>query len=173
MRIVLIAALLAIGNSLSAVGNSQTTVPDKGATAPFEILLSTETPVIGPNGDITISIELKNLSEHDIDCGAVIVDGLDTEYRYIIKNTDGNPVPMRKSSHPEGSTGRFVLCTLASGKSYVQIVRGIDQNYDLSEPGTYTIQVSRVDDGKWTIAPILSNIITVTVLPASPPPAQQ
>lgn len=153
----LIAAVLLI------LGRAQVPAANGGAPPPFEIKLSTLTPVIASGQKISIQIELKNVSSQQIDCSSMLEDtGLDTSFRYEVRDPDGKTMNIRPEEHADHVTGNVVFCTLQPGQTMVRNVDSIARVFDIRTPGTYGIKVSRPVQGN-PKSLITSNQVTVQV----------
>ena len=82
--------------------------------------------------------------------------GLDSTFRFEVRDEHGNLVPKRTYPYEELRTGKVIFRTIRTGETLTQN-QTVSAQYDMRKPGKYTIQVSRDD--------IKSNIVTVTVTP--------
>ena len=123
--------------------------------------------MIKTGSDVAIWIKLTNDSTSTVDLSASWSDltGVDPNYEYDIRDSRGNAVPHRIHSHPELGTGRAIFGDLPSGQS-TEFSEDISRLVDISDPGTYTIQLRRSfrDFPTYGVnTAIRSNQITVTV----------
>ncbi len=96
---------------------------------------------------------------------------------FEVRDSSGNLAELRKSNEVATKTGGEVRIrgtkdmVLQPGESKIDYAQVSDW-YDMSQPGTYTIQVSAhiTNDPKSDV--VKSNIITVAVLPPDPPAAE-
>jgi hypothetical protein len=128
----------------------------------FSIVITTDNPVVKAGSDVLIKIQMKNISNHDMDCTMAPANGLDRKYRYDIRDAQGRPAVKVSRSHPELESGSIFPCTLKPGESTPAVDNSISWIYDFTRPGKYLVQVSR-DDSKEGLAK--SNKITLTVQP--------
>ena len=129
----------------------------------FTVAIRAENPTVKRGVEAVIELQLTNISYQNVDCTTVHVKGLDRRYRYEIKNNNGDQVQKLQRKHPDvGESGSFHPCTLAPGKSTNWVEERIGATYDLSQPGTYNVQVWRKGtEGN----EIRSNTLTITVTP--------
>ena len=99
----------------------------------------------------------------------------ESEYTVDVRDRSGNPPPESKYSKAiKGKdTGRPAMVFVNSGELLAfdrkpgdTFTRDLDVSglYDLSQPGNYTVQVSRFDDESKTW--VKSNTVTITIVPA-------
>lgn len=133
---------------------------------PFSIALSSDQPVVKAGWDVWVRIKMTNTSSGSVDCSTASSNGLDLRYSFEISDSSGNKIDKVRSSHPElEGTGSFRLCTLAPGQSTSPDENLLSREYDLSKPGTYTVQVSRGISRDEKKGVVKSNPITITVTP--------
>ncbi len=151
----------------------------QAASQPFTLTLGVEAPlasgyqtsdgilVLKTGVKIYLTIKTKNTSKHEIGC-EVIADymvGLDPNYEYDVRDSQGKPVREHVIEHKElaGRAVQGLGCRLKPGESSTQGGNDITRLYDLSQPGSYTIQVSRPasDDPKDGI--VKSNILRLSI----------
>jgi hypothetical protein len=87
-------------------------------------------------------------------------------YQYEVRDEQGAMAAKVVPRHLVGRSGQGIL---KPGNS-IESGTWISAVYQFDRPGKYTIQVSRKEPG---MPLVQSNIITITVLPAPPPPAKQ
>jgi hypothetical protein len=130
--------------------------------APFEIAISTDSPTVVAESDVSIKVSLTNKSNQDVNEGVMFKDGisLDSTFRFEVRDEHGKLVPQRTYPHDELRTGSVIFRTISAGQTLTQ-PQPVSTLYDMRKPGKYTIQV-------WRRNPeydIKSNIVTVTVTP--------
>jgi hypothetical protein len=143
----------------SGSGAAQSAKKGKSEAPPFSIAISAVHEVVSLGAPIPLVVTFKNTSSHDIG-----IERAPVEFNFKIdvhdsggdrpSLADGSKVP----TEPVETRGFSTL--MAPGEN-VRIDFEIDKAYDLSKPGTYTIQLSRMDQA--TKSEAKSNIITVTV----------
>jgi hypothetical protein len=154
----LIATSLVLGASSS----------DQPSQPPFSITISTERPDIKAGSEVYIKIQMKNNSDHEMDCSKAPTNGWDAAYQYDVRDARGNlaerilPVP----GHPEIKDNSSIWpCILKLGES-TSIDSIVSRRNDMSRPGKYVIQVSRfIVSGHKESGVVKSNTITITVAP--------
>jgi hypothetical protein len=155
-------ALLYAVLSMLSVGNHLC-----GQAAPaLPVTLTISAPAtIQASSKLYLKIVMKNISDQPVDDSTFAVGCADLRFRIDIRDQDGRSMK-KEDLHPEHMPGSVAMSTLAPGES-AERSDCVTWHNDLSQPGTYTIQVSRVigHDEKNGLAK--SNIIAVTVLPKS------
>jgi hypothetical protein len=146
--------------------------------APFTLTISVNSPDFSQDdaGDkmihigsaVSVRIRKTNLSDHEIQ-----KTGPDNQaFGYIFDLRDSNGVPVlphkRRSPWIRGggpsATAGTKETVLQPGESKVDFAPLSDW-YDLSKPGTYTLQISQRISGEASSAVIQSNKITITLAP--------
>ncbi len=117
--------------------------------------------------EIFIKVHLKNTSKRNLslDYDADSRTGVGFSHQYEVRDSSGSLAQKRPISHPEiGSTGHgWPARTLKPGESLDINGDYISRLYDLSQPGKYTIQLSRIVSADAKNDVVKSNTITVTV----------
>jgi hypothetical protein len=109
---------------------------------------------------------MTNTSSGEIDCTRADSNSLDTRYVYDIRDSSGRKIEQKRSAHPElDAAGSFRFCTLRSRQSTNAEENLISRLFDMSKPGTYTVQVSRGISSDEKKGAVKSNQITITVTP--------
>jgi hypothetical protein len=115
---------------------------------------------------IWITIIQKNLTSHPIDCTEITKNGVDSSYRYDVRDEDGNVTEKLVRSHMELDPADIHPCNLAAGESLTGETQ-ISRVYKFDRPGKYVIQVSRFDpdvkDDEGNPLKVLSNTVTITI----------
>ena len=129
------------------------------------VIAAPDSPTVA-GADVSIKVSLTNTSGQDVPEGVMYQDGigLDSTFRFEVRDEHGNLVPKRIYPYEELRTGKVIFRTIAAGQTLTQI-QTVSAQYEMRKPGNYTIQVSRED--------VKSNIITVTVTPSSKEPAHE
>ena len=138
----------------------------------FSIALSTPARSISASSPIEIRITAQNISGKDIPWEA---DFGDTAYKafHFLLTKDGHEVETtffhrkitgrnRPGDPLEVSGGSSFLGTLPAGKSLVETV-DLKRLYQITEPGLYTLEVSRFDNRSATM--IRSKLLTLKIVP--------
>jgi hypothetical protein len=139
---------------------------------PFKIAITAENSTIAAGADVSIKVSLTNTSDKDVYEGVMYMDGigLDTTFRFEVRDEHGKLVPQRIYPYEELRTGKVIFRTIWAGQTLTQ-PQTVSARYDMRKPGKYTIQVSRgVSDNPKD--DIKSNIVTVTVTPNDKDPAR-
>lgn len=167
-------ALVLIAASLQVGGHGA-----QAALQPFTLTLGVEEPLangyqtgegtlmLKTGSKIYLTIKTTNTSKHEISC-QVIADymtGLDPSYEYEVRDSQGKPVRKHVIEHTELASRSFqgLGCRLKPGESSTNGGNDITRLYDLSRPGTYTIQVSRPVSGNSKDGIVKSNTLRLTI----------
>jgi hypothetical protein len=152
-----IIAVLLLAASAAAFGAG----PSPKTPPPFALTITTDKPTVRAGAELWVKVQMKNISNRDVDCSSVYVNGTDRRYQYDVRGETG--LSMKKTNeHPELVPGSIQLCTLKPGESVTQDTR-ISWLHDLSHPGKYTVQVSRGASDNEGDGVVKSNTITITV----------
>jgi hypothetical protein len=134
----------------------------------FSITISTEKTEVKAGSELFIKVQMKNISDHEVDCSRVPTNGWDGAYQYDVRDTHGNLAERKLlvPGHPEIKGASSIWpCILKPGES-TNDDHIISRLYDLSHPGKYAIQVSRlITGGHKEDGVVKSNTITITVTP--------
>lgn len=146
------------------------------AKPPFTVTISAEVPAekTGPDtyslkagSEVYIHVHLVNISNHNLSPGddADSRTNIDFYHQYDIRDSAGHLVQKKKFTHPDiGSTGHgWAARILKPGGSTDVLTDRITGLYELTRPGTYTIQLSRAVTGNFKDGAVRSNKITVTL----------
>lgn len=126
--------------------------------APFALAITTPEESVKSGSDIPLRMYTTNLTSHELafDCA---------KYDEQAYDAGGKPLPWIGGAGLRSviETGNGHTCGVEPHGTEERLAAHIDKLYDLSKPGTYTIQASRVDEESKAV--VKSNIITVTVVP--------
>jgi len=151
--------LVLIGAALSIVNAQEAQKPELGIkiSAPAEVKAGS---------DVYITIVMTNFSDHPVDCSAWYVNGTDRRFRVDVRDSHGNSMK-RPDVHPEMMPGSLqgLGSTLQPGESTGPLQDRISWANDLSQPGVYTVQVSRVVANDEKNGLVKSNTISLTIAP--------
>jgi uncharacterized cupredoxin-like copper-binding protein len=152
-------------------------------TAPFAIALSAAKSQVKAGEPVDLIVVMTNTSDHEVDCTSNGSNALDRNYEYDVTDEKGQPVRKIEKEHHGGSS--IWPCVIKPGQTALATGGRISVLYDFSQPGKYTILVSRgvwgdenrpgtFERGSGYQYFVKSNIIVVTVLPNddSPTPKQ-
>ena len=141
---------------------------------PFSLTLSALTPNIESGSDVHIKIVMKNLSNHDLDCTPNYANGLDRAYEYDVRDSSGKALESWTKKHPEiGQTFNPMIARFLKPGETVDTGEVISTTFDMTQPGQYTVQVSRKVSDNPKDGVVKSNKVTITILdskPKGPPP---
>ncbi len=134
---------------------------------PFTIKIRPLKAAIDHPNFVVIEIVLTNTSADDINGGSAYDGSIDAAYSYEVWDQYGNPAPRKSTSGPPYRPA-MMMRTLKPGESATEN-SNVARWVDFSQPGKYTIQVSRLINGNIGDPVVKSNIIAITVLPADGP----
>ena len=150
--------------------------PAHSAKLPFIVTISATAPATktGPDAyavkagaDIFIKVRITNTSNRDIVLGDACDDrvGVDGYDQYEIRDSNQRSCSRKQLQHPEipPTSHGWVGRTLKPGASMNVGEDRITGLYDLTQPGQYTVQVSRAVSDSPQDGAVKSNTITVTV----------
>lgn len=119
--------------------------------------------------DIFIKVHLTNISRHNLSLGydKDSRTNVDFSHEYEVRDSSGHVARKRPINHPEiGSSGHGWPARILKSHESMDISGDfISRLYDLSQPGDYTIQLSRAVSGDPKNGVVKSNAIMVTVTP--------
>jgi hypothetical protein len=175
---VCLALALAVVNRAAAQTQQpshQTANPSQAAKAPFSISISTPASVVTAGSDVIVNIALTNTSDREIILQNTMVSRNAAEFDYWIDVRDekGKAAPQTKYGiklkgdgvHPPAATASNSIDLPFKPGETVRPRIVVNKLFDLSQPGAYTIQVSRFDPESGAAAH--SNIIKVTITQSS------
>ena len=167
--LLLLATLLPLVPARVLEGGAACPAEEPGAA--FTLKIAPSPSVAKPGSAVVVKIGLTNISEHAIDVGYTYAYRGDF-YRVDIRDTHGRTPPQARPRTWLDSNGRRVTRTLGGVGAGVRSVKPgetmldeylVNDHYDLTQPGKYTVQASRLDDETKTW--VKSNTITLTVTP--------
>lgn len=151
--------LVLMGISLASISNAQ----NPGNP---ELVISIRGPVdeVKAGSDVYIKIQMTNVSDHPVDCSSFVVGGTDRRFRIDVRDSNGNPM-RKKDFHLEMMPGSVQACSLQPGESTPARDDRISWANDLSQPGKYSVQVTRVVEKDEKNGSVKSNKIAIMVTP--------
>jgi len=127
---------------------------------PFALAVSAG-EVYKAGSNIYVTITQTNTSDHPMMCGAYVVGSSNLSFDYLIKDENGNKLPIRPGVYQ--MPGSYQTCGELAPGERTSAEYWISWLYDLSSPGSYTIQISRrTGDNKHPI--VKSNIASFKVI---------
>lgn len=129
----------------------------KGPLAPFSIAITGPTEAKA-GSEIEIRVTMTNTSDHDIDAGSFFVDGVDTAYKYEVRDGKGN-LAEKKVKQLAGS---IRMETLKPGENTEEGTL-VSRVCNMSRADRYEIQLSRAISNDAKQGVVKSNKITITV----------
>jgi hypothetical protein len=137
---------------------------------PFSLTLVGPTSPVESGERVYIKITMKNLANHDVDSTPCYGNGIDRADEFDIPDSNGKRLETWWDKHPEiGHTGSPPPHTLKPGETH-ESGQVITDLYDMTQPGDYTIQVSRRISNNSKDGVVKSNKVTVTIFRMRKPP---
>lgn len=159
----------------SGISAAQSSRRPRDAKPAFSIALSTPRSVVEVGSPLMLGFACTNTSGHDIVIGSpALISVLDsdgksvpeTPYGRKVHGTEPRPVPPPEVGPPHGvpgeSGGGLGPLPMRPGETIRSPRSDLSREYDLSRPGTYTIQARRADFYSGTV--VESNVLTVTLV---------
>jgi hypothetical protein len=153
--------------SSNAAANRSTTV-DPG----YSIMVAPPADPIRLGSPINVTVTVKNISEREIYWRSEFSD---TAYRAfsVLLMKNGSEVEttsfgrkvrgqQRPGDPPDVEGGGSILSSVAPGKSF-SLTLDLKRLYEITEPGLYTLDVSRMEDGN--AANVRAKTLTLKVVP--------
>jgi hypothetical protein len=158
-----ILCMLLLATNLVTIGKAQLV---EGNKRPCTISLKAEKLIVKAGDPVLVTLQLKNISNQELIPGwggasdsLGVIDGVD---RFDVRDLKGHSIP-KKSPQPS----KFPLSSGMSFGMKPDETRSYQQDfsrwYDLSQPGSYTIQASRLVSENGKEALLKSNKITITI----------
>jgi hypothetical protein len=151
--------------------------PTKQISPSFSLAISVAKGVVKIGSPTQIDITVKNISDHNISLSTLYihpnvettdhltvldVNGSKSAETELARRSLGHSTPDDEARSPTVVTGKLVLLNLKAGQSLTYQLN-VDELYDLTVPGKYSIQIERLDDE--ANVSVKSNKITITVTP--------
>jgi len=110
------------------------------------------------------SVKITNHSTERIDESESIsgMTSLDPNLVFDVRDTRGSLIARKVCEHPERATRRNVNRSIGSGATVTQ-QQNISRFYDVTQPGSYVVQVSRSPSREPTSGVVKSNKLTIEV----------
>ncbi len=170
MTRLLLAICVFISISIFDSGLNQTQLATE---SPFSLTLSALIRSVEAGQQIELKIVMKNLTNHNLEYQYDIRNYQDRSNNYDVWDASGKKVEPIKKKYPQiGDTFEPVPPHIVKPGETETSGITITVLYDMTQPGTYTIQASRKISGEAKDGVVYSNKITVSVArPLVPPPA--
>jgi hypothetical protein len=153
--------MLGTSNKVTVTVKAPDTAVDTAKPA-VQLILSPDRSTTTPDGNLELSLKWVNLSGEQQWCSpSSYTSGIDEEYIYDIRTSDGKPVQRALGIGSPNPWSAF--CTVAPGASIGLSLSGLMHAFDMRHPGVYTVQVSLPDRAYPGQMLGTSNKITVTV----------
>ena len=143
-----------------------TSVHAQSVPDPFSITLAAKTATVKRGTSVWVKIQLTNNSAQDLDESGTIngMTGADPNLSFKVRDEDGKLKQKKVHKHPELASGKPINRTIAPGET-LEEEQDVSRLFDMTEPGSYVIEVSRRASDAQKDKSVKSNTITVTVLP--------
>src|ERR1051326_8705170 len=108
---------------------------------PVALVIAAPSSTIVAGADVSIEVSLTNTSDQDTPEGVMYMDGigLDSTFRFEVRDEHGDLVPKRRYQYEELRTGKVIFRTIRAHETITQ-TQTVSAQYDLRKPGKYTIQ---------------------------------
>jgi hypothetical protein len=135
-----------------------------GTEQPLTITISALTPNVKAGLDVWVVVKITNHSTEKLDESESIVGmtSWDPNLVFDVRDTRGNLIAQRVYEHPERATPHNVNRSIWSGATLTQ-QQNISRFYDVTQPGSYVVQVSRSPSRGPTSGVVKSNQLTIEV----------
>jgi len=162
LRVLLLVAALPVAPG----GWAQSAQPSQNAKPPFSISISLAQDVVKAGSEVSLDIVLTNTSDENI-----VISGWKDQsceiYEIEIHDSEGKRLPQRNECLPSENPNQITVCVSASspvirlcvpqnqvlkphGEMKEEVL--VNELYDLSRPGKYTIQAQRENSPRTIIA---------------------
>jgi hypothetical protein len=134
------------------------------AEQPFTITITAPTPMVKAGSDVWVVVKITNHSLERLDESGSIsgMTSLDPYLGFDVRDTRGNLIAKRVYEHPELATGHPVNRCIEPGETLTE-EQNVSRLYDMTQPGSYIVQVSRPRSGMFTRRVVKSNKLTIVV----------
>jgi hypothetical protein len=131
---------------------------------PLTITISALTPSVKAGSDMWVVVKITNHSTEGLDESESIsgLTSLDPNLVFDVHDTRGNPIAKKVYERPERATRQNVNRSIWSGATLTQ-QQNISRFYDVTQPGSYVVQVSRSPSRGPTSGVVKSNKLTIKV----------
>ena len=135
----------------------------------FTVTISAPTPSVKAGSDVWVVVKITNHSSGKLDESGSIsgMTGLDPNLVFDVRDTRGNLIAKKVYEHPELATGHPVNRTIEPGETLTE-QQNISRLYDIIQPGSYVVQVSRSPSGGPTSGVVKSNKVAIVVTAGLP-----
>ena len=159
---------------LSAAAFSRTTVQGQ-ANQPFSLTIAAKKSIIIAGSRLELKVRLTNISNHEIIGSVTYAGGTIINYQCDLRDSTGAPVQKKEHITRSGPSIPAELSarirTLQPGES-VEDGTFACKEFNMSQPGEYTVQLSEPISGNSDDGIVKSNIITITVVDPEAPVAE-
>lgn len=133
------------------------------AAQPFTITISALAPRIKAGADVRVIVTITNHTTQSVEENTIVsgMTSLDPNLVFEVRDARGNLVDKRLCEYPKRSRHN-VNHTIISGATLTQ-EQNISDFYDVSQPGSYVVQVSRSPSPGSTSEVVRSNKLTIEV----------
>lgn len=134
------------------------------ATVPFALALEAEEDTVKAGAEVKVNITLKNSSNRAMHMHLTLAE---VDYAFEVRDSQGMIPPetdYAKKSKGRGHFSNDQIFYLQPGESLPKELLVLTKFYDMSRPGKYTVQVSRVVPRDLGSGTVKSNNLTITVI---------
>jgi hypothetical protein len=166
--------LLALIWTCAALANAQVPVSEQGQRPAFTMSITPEQSKVSPGAEVTIAVDLINVSSREIQI--LRVGSGPPQYTFRVLDRDGKPAPLTPAGEALASGKNCwkarngeMRCLAGSNISLNRVAPGeklhdvfvLSYYVDLSQPNQYTVRLERADP--YTKLLVESNTIAITV----------
>jgi hypothetical protein len=137
-----------------------------GTEQPLTIAISALAPSVKAGSDVWVVVKITNHSTERLDEGESIsgMTSVDPNLVFDVRDTRGNLIAKKVYEHPKQAARSNVNRSIESGATLTQ-QQDISRFYDVTQPGSYVVQVSRSPSRWATSGVVKSNKLTIEVKP--------
>ena len=135
-----------------------------GSEQPLTITITALAPSVKAGSDVWVVVKIANHSNERLDETESIsgMTSLDPNLVFDVRDRSGNVIAKRVYEQPEREMGHNVNRSIGSGATLTQ-QQNISRFYDITQPGSYVVQVSRSPSRGPTSGIVKSNKVTIEV----------
>jgi hypothetical protein len=135
----------------------------QSSTPPFALMLEAEENPVKAGSEVKVDITLSNSSNRAMHMSYGLTE---SDYAFEVRDSQNRIPPETEFARKAKGRGYFSndhLFYLQPGESLPKALLVITKFYDLSRPGKYNVEVSRVTPKELGGGTIKSNVVTITI----------
>ena len=128
------------------------------------ITISALAPSVKAGSDVRVIVKITNHTTESLDEKEIIsaMTSVDPNLTFEVRDMRGNLMRKKPYEHPKRAAEHSLNRSILSGATLIQ-EQNISSFYDLSQPGSYVLQVSRSPSRGTTSEVVKSNQLTIEV----------